>query len=177
MRHLDDFILNVRSLCTACHLNCQLRSANQNVAYTNLAATVRLTMITGKALYHHASECGLAIQEDHIIRNKYAVKDNQNFVSAVLLVADINVVVLLGLAGIAGLTTQNQRDAFCICRAGKRNSVILITLAHRNGRHNQNIMAVQVTGLMCLCTGNINTVRRALYNMQEQIRISLLGRR
>ena len=177
MRHLNDLILDVRSLCTACHLNCQLRSANQNVAYANLAAAVRLTMITSETLYHHAGKCSLAIQENHVVRDKYAVENNQNFVSAVLLVANVNVIVFLGLAGVAGLTAQNQRDAFCIGRARKGNGIVLIAFAHGNGRHNQNIMAVQVTGLMCLCTGDIYTVRRALYHVQEQIRICLLRRR
>ena len=58
----------------------------------------------------------------------------------------------------------------------KEISVILVALAHGDGRHNQNLVAVYETGLMCLSAGNIYAVRRALYNVQEQIRISLLGR-
>ena len=82
----------------------KLRSADQNVAYTNLAAAVRLTMITCETLYDHAGKLYFAVQEDAIVRNEYAVEDNQNFVAAVYLVANVDVVVLLGLAGVAGLT-------------------------------------------------------------------------
>ena len=38
-------------------------------------------------------------------------------------------------------------------------------------------MAVQVAGLVCLRAGNVNAVSGALDNVQEQIRIRLLGRR
>ena len=97
--------------------------------------------------------------------------------TAVNLVADINVVVFLGLAGVAGLTAQNQGDAFRIGRTREGNRVIFVAFTHGNGRHNQNVMAVQVAGLVCLRAGNVNTVCRTLYNVQEQVGIRLLGRR
>ena len=96
--------------------------------------------------------------------------------TAVNLVADINVVVFLGLAGVAGLTAQNQGNAFCVGRAREGNRVVLVAFTHGNGRHNQNVMAVQVAGLVCLRAGNVNTVCRTLYNVQEQVGIRLLGR-
>ena len=83
----------------------------------------------------------------------------------------------LVLAGVTGLTSQNQGNAFRVGRACEGNCVVLVTLAHGDSRHNQNIMAVQVAGLVCLRAGNVNAVLGALDNVQEQIRIRLLGRR
>ena len=134
-------------------------------------------MIACKALYHHAGKLSFAVEEDHVVRNEYAVENYQNLVAAVNLVADIDVVIFLGLAGIAGLTAEDQGDAVGIGRACEGNGVVLVTLAHGDSRHNQNIMAVQVAGLVCLRAGNVNAVRGALDNVQEQIRIRLLGRR
>ena len=177
MGHLDQLILNMRSLCRASHLTCQCGSADEHIANADLAAAVGLTVIACKALYHHAGKLGFAVEEDHIVRNEYTVENNQNLVTAVNLVADVDVVMFLGLAGIAGLTAEDQGDAVGIGRARKGNGVVLVALTHGNGRHNQNIMAVQVAGLVCLRAGNINAVRGALDNVQEQIRIRLLGRR
>ena len=76
-------------------------------------------MIACKALYHHAGELGLAVEEDHVVRNEHAVENNQNFVTAVNLVADVDVVKFLGLARVAGLAAQNQGDAFRIGRKSR----------------------------------------------------------
>ena len=105
------------------------------------------------------------------------VEDDQHFVAAINLVANVDVIVLLGLAGVAGLTAEDQGDALCIGRAGKRNRVILVTLTHGDGRHNEHIVAVQVAGLVRLGAGDKTpSAVRALNYMQEQIRIRLLGR-
>ena len=175
--HLDQLILNVRSLCRTCHLAGKCSRADEHIANTDLAAAIGLTVIACKALYHHAGKLGLAVEEDHVVRNEHAVEDYQNLVAAVNLVADIDVVIFLGLAGIAGLTAEDQGDAVGIGRARKGNGVVLVALTHGDGRHNQNIMAVQVAGLMRLCTGDVNAVRGALNNVQEQVRVGLLGRR
>ena len=134
-------------------------------------------MIACKALYHHACELGLAVEENHVIRDKYTVENNQNLVTAVNLVADINVVVFLGLASVAGLTAQNQGDAFRIGRACEGNRVIFVAFTHGNGRHDENVVAVQIAGLVRLRAGNVNAVSGALDNVQEQVGIRLLGRR
>ena len=123
---LDQLVLDVGRLRRACHLTCQCGSADEHIAYTNLAAAIGLTVIACKALYHHAGELGLAVEEDHVIRDKYTIENNQNLVTAVNLVADINVVVFLGLAGVAGLTAQNQGNAFRVGRAGEGNRVVLV---------------------------------------------------
>ena len=175
--HLDELVLDMRSLGRARHLTCQRGSADEHIAYTNLAAAVGLTVIAREALYHHAGKLGFAVEEDHIVRNEYTVENNQNLVTAVNFVADVDVVMFLGLAGVTGLTAQNQGDAFRVGRARKGNGVVLVALTHGDSRHNQNIMAVQVAGLVCLRAGNVNAVRGALDNVQEQIRIRLLGRR
>lgn len=39
--------------------------------------------------------------EDSVVRNEYAVENNENFVAAVYLVANVDVVVLFNLAGVA----------------------------------------------------------------------------
>ena len=175
--HLDELVLDMRSLGRARHLTCQRGSADEHIANADLAAAVGLTVIAREALYHHAGKLNFAVEEDHIVRDEYTVENNQNLVTAVNLVADVDVVMFLGLAGVTGLTAQNQGDAFRVGRARKGNGVVLVALTHGDSRHNQNIMAVQVAGLVCLRAGNVNAVRGALDNVQEQIRIRLLGRR
>ena len=102
--------------------------------------------------------------------------NNQNLVTAVNLVADVDVVVLLELAGVAGLTAVDQGDALRIGRYCEGDRVVLVALAHGDGRHDQNLVRVYEAGLMSLSAGDVNAVRSALNNVQEQIRISLLGR-
>ncbi len=116
------------------------------------------------------ANCGFAVEEDHVVRDEYTVENNQNLVTAVNLVADVDVVIFLGLARVAGLAAQNQRNAFRVGRAREGNRVVLVALTHGDGRHNQNIMAVQVAGLVRLRAGNVNAVRGALDNVQEQVR-------
>ena len=129
-------------LGTARHFGRQCGRADEHIAHADLTAAVRLTMVAGKALNHHTGKGGFAVEEDHFVRNEHMVKDDQDFVSAIHLVAYVDVVVGFGLAGVARLTAQNERDAFGIGRARERNGVILIALAHGDGRHNQYIMAV-----------------------------------
>ncbi len=133
-------------------------------------------MIACETLDDHACKLDLAVEEDAVVRNEYMLKDNQNFMSAVNLVADVDVVVLFQLAGVTGLTAVNQGDALGIGRNCEGNRVVLVALAHCDGRHDQNLVGVYETGLMCLGAGYINAVRRALNNVNEQVRISLLGR-
>ena len=92
--HLDQLVLNVGSLGGASHLASQSGSADQNVAYADLAAAVRLTVIACETLYDHAGKLNFAVEEDAVVRNEYAVEDNENFVAAVYLVANVDVVVL-----------------------------------------------------------------------------------
>ena len=55
----------------------QSGSADQNVAYADLAAAVRLTVIACETLYDHAGKLNFAIEEDAVVRNEYAVEDNE----------------------------------------------------------------------------------------------------
>src|SRR5699024_10281875 len=104
------------------------------------------------------------------------VEDDQNFVAAVHLVAYVDVVVLLGLAGVAGLAAVDQRDAFGVGRDRKGDRVVLVALTHRDRRHNYHFMAVYKAGLVCLGAGDVYAVRSALDNVQEQVGVGLLGR-
>ena len=176
MGHLDQLVLNVGSLGGASHLASQSGSADQNVAYADLAAAVRLTVIACETLYNHAGKLNFAVEEDAVVRNEYAVEDNENFVAAVYLVANVDVVVLFNLAGVAGLTAVDQGDALGIGRYSEGDRVVLVALAHGDGRHYQNLVRVYKAGLVSLSAGNVYAVSGALYNVQEQIRISLLGR-
>ena len=103
--------------------------ADEHIANADLAAAVGLAVIACEALYHHAGELGFAVEEDHVVRNEYAVEDNQNLVTAVNLVADVDVVMFLGLAGVTGLTAQNQGDAFRVGRAREGNCIVLVAPA------------------------------------------------
>ena len=132
-------------------------------------------MIARETLNDHAGELDLAVEEDAVVRNEYVIEDDQHFVAAVNLVADVDIVVLLQLAGIAGLAAIDQGDAFGIGRYSEGDRVVLVALTHGDGRHNQNLVRVDKTGLMRLCAGDVNAVRGALDNMQEQIGIGLLG--
>ena len=67
------------SLGGASHIASQSGSADQNVAYADLAAAVRLTVIACETLYDHAGKLNFAVQEDAVVRNEYAVEDNENF--------------------------------------------------------------------------------------------------
>ena len=96
--------------------------------------------------------------------------------AAVYLVADVDVVVLLELAGVAGLTAVDQGDALSVGRYSEGDRVVLVALTHGDGRHDQNFVRVYEAGLVSLRAGNVNAVRGALNNVQEQIRVSLLGR-
>ena len=98
----------------ASHIASQSGSADQNVAYADLAAAVRLTVIACETLYDHAGKLNFAVEEDAVVRNEYAVEDNENFVAAVYLVANVDVVVLFNLAGVAGLTAVDQGDALSL---------------------------------------------------------------
>ena len=75
MNHLNDLVLDMGCLLAACHFNSQLGSANQDVAYTNLAAAIGLSVVACEALNDHAGKFYLAIEEDHVIRNEYTVED------------------------------------------------------------------------------------------------------
>ena len=75
MSHLDELVLDVGSLCRACHFASQCGSADQNVAYADLAAAVRLTVIACEALYDHAGKLDFAVEEDAVVRNEYAVEE------------------------------------------------------------------------------------------------------
>ena len=176
MYHLDQFIFDMGCLCAACHLNCNGCCTDQDIADTDFASAVGLTVESCETLYDHACKCNFAVEVDVLVRDKYAVEDNKDFVSAVCLIADVNAVVLFQLSGIAGLTSVDQRDAFCVCRAGEADCIVFIAFTHGNGRHNQNFMRVYIACLMCLCTCDIDTVLCTLNNVQEQIRISLFGR-
>ena len=96
--------------------------------------------------------------------------------AAVYLVANVDVVVLFHLAGVAGLTAVDQGDALGIGRNCEGDRVVLVALTHGDGRHYQNLVRVYEAGLVSLSAGNVYAVSGALYNVQEQIRISLLGR-
>ena len=52
------------SLGRARHLTCQRGSADQNIAYADLAAAVGLTVIACEALYDHAGKLNFAVEED-----------------------------------------------------------------------------------------------------------------
>ena len=110
----------------ASHLASQSGSADQNVAYADLAAAVRLTVIACETLYDHAGKLNFAVEEDAVVRNEYAVEDNENFVAAVYLVANVDVVVLFNLAGVAGLTAVDQGDALGIGRYSEGDRVVLV---------------------------------------------------
>ena len=71
-------------------------------------------MIACETLYNHAGKLNFAVQEDAVVRNEYTVEDNENFVAAVYLVANVDVVVLFNLAGVAGLTAVDQGDALSL---------------------------------------------------------------
>ena len=133
-------------------------------------------MIACETLYDHAGKLNFAVEEDAVVRNEYAVEDNENFVAAVYLVTNVDVVVLFNLAGVAGLTAVDQGDALGIGRYSEGDCVVLVALAHGDGRHYQNLVRVYKAGLVSLSAGNVYAVSGALYNVQEQIRISLLGR-
>ena len=122
MSHLDELVLDVGSLGRACHFASQCGSADQNVAYADLAAAVRLTVVACEALYDHAGKLDFAVEEDAVVRNEYVVEDYEDLVAAVYLVADVDVVVLLELAGVAGLTADDQGDALSIGRVLRRRS-------------------------------------------------------
>ena len=175
MGHLDQLILDMGSLCRARHIARQRGCADQHVAYADLAAAVALAMVAREALDDHAGKLDLAIEEDAVVRDEYAVENDQHLVPAVNLVANVDVIVLLKLAGIAALAAVDQGDAVRVGRDRKGDGIVLVALAHGDGRHDQHLVGVDEAGLVCLRAGDVNAVGGALHDMQEQVGVGLLG--
>ena len=79
------------SLVRAVIFRCQSRRADHNIAYADLAAAVALSVEACKAFYQHAGKVIFACHEYIFVRDEYIVKDNQGFLSAELLIAEVDV--------------------------------------------------------------------------------------
>ena len=55
---------------------------DEDVADTDFAATVGLTVVASKAFNHHAGKFCFAIEEDHVIRDEDVIEDDQGFLTA-----------------------------------------------------------------------------------------------
>ena len=165
MGHFNQLVFNVRSFLSAVIVGCNCRRTDKNVADTDLASAVRLAVIACKAFNQHTGKFKFAVQEDVIVRDKYVIKDNQRFGSAVGGVTDIDFRTFQ-LSGIAALASDNHEDAFRIGRASKRYRIVFIVFPHCDGRHNDNFMRIDKTGLVRFCTTNDDTVSSPFHDME-----------
>ena len=172
MHHLNQLIFHGRSALYAVVFGGQRGRADQNVAHADLTAAVALSVVTGKALYQHSGKLDLAVEENAVVRNKHVVEYHQGLYAAELAVAHVHLAAFQ-LAGVAALAADNHENALGVGRYGKRNGIILVVWAHRDGGHDDHFVGVDDTGLVCLCAANNNAVGAALHHMQVHVGVRL----
>ena len=174
MDHLDKFILNVRSLGYTVVVSSKSSSTNKYVADTYLTTTIRLTVITGKALNHHTSILVLLAHKYAFVGDEYVVEYNKSFVTTEGIVTEVDVCTLFHLTSIAALATINHDDTGSVAFDGERNSVSLIFFFHCLSRHDEMFVRIHSTRLVSLSTTYYDTIRTDLCNMQEHVGVGLL---
>lgn len=177
MGHFNEFILDMACLFNAVIFSGKGSGTDEDVADTDFAATVGLTVVASKAFNHHAGKFCFAIEEDHVIRDEDVIEDDQGFLTAKFCVSKIDVGAVFHLAGIAGLTAIDHVEAFGVGRAGKADGPILIGFLHGDGGHEDVPMGIDGTCLVNLGAADDNAVRTAFHDMDEDVRVFLFMRR
>ncbi len=162
----------MRSLLSAVVVCAKSSSTDQDIAYTNFTSAIGLSVVTSESLNEHTSELILASHEDSVVRNEYVIEYNQSLNTTELGVTCIHRSTLK-FSCIAGLTADDHCDALSICRYCEGYCVILVIRTHSDGRHYDNFLRVDDTGLVSFCTFYNDTVCSSFNDVQIQIRISL----
>ena len=173
--HLDQLILDGGSLLSTVIFRGQSSSADDDVANADLAAAVTLSVIAGEAFDQHACKFGLAVHEDVFVGNEDVVQDNEGFLAAVFLIAQVDVRAVFQLAGIAGLSAVDHEEAVRIGGAGEAQGEILVFGLHGDGWHKDVPVGVDGAGLVGLGASYDDAVFPDFLDVHVDVGIGLLA--
>ena len=173
MGHLDELILDVAGLVGAVVVGGHGGGADEHVAHAHLTATVALAVVAGEPLHQHAGEVILAAHKDALVGHEHVVKDHQGLHTAKFTVAHVHLAALQ-LTGVAALAADDHKDAVGVHGHGEGHRVVLVLSLHGLGGHDDDLVAVQRTGLVHLGAPHHNAVGTALHDVQEQVGVGLL---
>ena len=173
MDHLDDLVLDVGRLGAAVAFGGRLGRADEHVAVSDLATAVGLAVIAGETFHQHAGEVDLAQHVHVLVGNEGVFKNDDDFLAAVIRVAHVH---LAGfqLAGVAGLTAIDVKDAGVIGGDGEGHGIVPVFRAHGLRGHDEDLMGVKGAGLVHLGAAHHDAVLAAFHHAQEHVGI-LLG--
>ena len=130
-------------------------------------------MIAGETFHQHAGEIDLAQHVHVLVGNEGVFKNDNDFLAAVIRVAHVH---LAGfqLAGVAGLTAIDVKDAGVIGGDGEGHGIVPVFRAHGLRGHDEDLMGVEGAGLVHLGAAHHDAVLAAFHHAQEHVGI-LLG--
>ena len=172
VRHLHQFIFNVRNLWYSIHFCNGCRRSNQNITHPTFA-NITSTMISRESLYQHRCKIIFTIHENIFRRNKNILKNHHRFLSSILCISLVNRSAF-HRSSVAGLSTIDISDPFRIHRNCSDNGKIFIFFSQSHRRHYDHPMRIYTTRLMCFCAGNVNSLVRSFRNSEKHILICLL---
>mmetsp|Transcript_20276 Transcript_20276/g.62683 ORF Transcript_20276/g.62683 Transcript_20276/m.62683 type:complete len:315 (-) Transcript_20276:106-1050(-) len=178
VRHLRQLVFEMRHFrgVQAVRFGDRSGGADERVADAGLA-DVGAPVVRREALDQICREVGFAVHEDALRRHDDVLEEDRRFLTSIIPVAHVDTILFIR-ACIAGLASQDVREARVVHRYGTRYCVIRIGAREALAGHDDEVVRVQRARLVHLAASqNEAAVGTALGHAHVLVGIVLLMRR